>query len=115
MRVRSTPHIFDSLFTDSLIKSNFHSISGKYFASFEIPADFHGIWRYMSNMYQLDAFVQSSPADQDIINHYKLQIGGNMNSANNMSSKKHEELETPTYTTSIPPSVLVTATNNNHQ
>lgn len=61
-------------------------------------------------MYQLDAFVQSSPADQDIINHYKLQIGGNM-SGGNKSMKKHEELETPTYTTSIPPTV----TNNNHQ
>lgn len=31
------------------------------------------LWRYMYNMYQLDAFTQSCPADQDIINHYKLQ------------------------------------------
>jgi len=48
----------------------------------------------MANMYSLDAFTQSCPADQDIINHYKLQQGVKM--------KKHEELETPTYTTSIP-------------
>lgn len=27
----------------------------------------------MYHMYQLDAFTQSCPADQDIINHYKLQ------------------------------------------
>lgn len=31
------------------------------------------LWRYMYHMYQLDAFTQSCPADQDIINHYKLQ------------------------------------------
>jgi len=30
----------------------------------------------MYHMYQLDAFTQSCPADQDIINHYKLQQVG---------------------------------------
>jgi hypothetical protein len=69
-------------------------VAGKYFASFEIPVELSSLWHYMHNMYQLDAFTQSCPADQDIINHYKLQIGARM--------KKHEELETPTYTTSIP-------------
>lgn len=70
----------------------------------------------MYNMYQLDAFVQSSPADQDIINHYKLQFGASLSGhgGGNKSLKKHEELETPTYTTSIPPNVTV-STNNNHQ
>lgn len=53
----------------------------------------------MYNMYLLDAFTQSCPFDQDIINHYKLQQGNKM--------KKHEELETPTFTTSIPPSITV--------
>lgn len=60
----------------------------------------------MYHMYQLDAFTQSCPADQDIINHYKLQQGTKM--------KKHEELETPTYTASIPPSVSNTNNNNNN-
>lgn len=69
-------------------------VAGKYFSDFEIPMEMLNLWRYMSNMYQLDAFTQSCPADQDIINHYKLQQGTKM--------KKHEELETPTYTTSIP-------------
>ena len=82
-------------------------VAGKYFSSFEIPNDMTGLWRYMQHMYQLDAFVQSSPADQDIINHYKLQIGSS-------KLKKHEELETPTYTTSIPSeSLIVTSVNNN--
>lgn len=48
-------------------------------------------------MYSLDAFTQSVPADQDIINHYKLQQGVKM--------KKHEELDPPTFTTSLPTNV----------
>nr|BAM19278.1 chloride intracellular channel [Papilio polytes] len=69
-------------------------VAGKYFVDFEIPTSFRALWRYMYHMYQLDAFTQSCPADQDIINHYKLQQA--------LKMKKHEELETPTFTTSIP-------------
>ncbi|KAK2716944.1 hypothetical protein QYM36_007181 [Artemia franciscana] len=69
-------------------------VAGKYFMDFEILADMKNLWRYMASMYQLDAFTQSCPADQDIINHYKLQQGARM--------KKHEELEAPTHTTSVP-------------
>ncbi|KOB64622.1 Chloride intracellular channel isoform 1 [Operophtera brumata] len=78
---------------------------------------FLALWRYMYHMYQLDAFTQSCPADQDIINHYKLQQlsakglvlsptltrqkkEDSSNTA--LKMKKHEELETPTFTTSIP-------------
>lgn len=49
-------------------------VAGKYFVDFEIPGELTALWRYMYHMYQLDAFTQSCPADQDIINHYKLQI-----------------------------------------
>ena len=92
-------------------------VAGKYFVDFEIPVfnmlsqnpliniyynlfvyffqtHLTALWRYMYHMYQLDAFTQSCPADQDIINHYKLQ--------QMLKMKKHEELETPTFTTSIP-------------
>ncbi|KXJ72244.1 hypothetical protein RP20_CCG018518 [Aedes albopictus] len=48
-------------------------VAGKYFVDFEIPKHLTALWRYMYHMYQLDAFTQSCPADQDIINHYKLQ------------------------------------------
>lgn len=48
-------------------------VAGKYFADFEIPEVLVNLWRYMHHMYRLDAFLQSCPADQDIINHYKLQ------------------------------------------
>lgn len=46
---------------------------GKYFMDFQIPNDLRYLWRYMLHMYQLDAFTQSCPADQDIVNHYKQQ------------------------------------------
>ncbi|XP_045537107.1 chloride intracellular channel exc-4 isoform X1 [Papilio machaon] len=90
-------------------------VAGKYFVDFEIPTNFRALWRYMYHMYQLDAFTQSCPADQDIINHYKLQqlsTKGLLMSPKPtrqrieddpaLKMKKHEELETPTFTTSIP-------------
>ncbi|KAF2344950.1 Thioredoxin-like fold, partial [Trinorchestia longiramus] len=48
-------------------------VAGKYFADFEISPELTHLWRYLRNQYQLDAFNQSCPADQDIINHYKQQ------------------------------------------
>ncbi|CAB3376522.1 Hypothetical predicted protein [Cloeon dipterum] len=82
-------------------------VAGKYFVDFEIPAEFKSLWRYMYHMYQLDAFTQSCPADQDIINHYKLQQFCIFIDPywKNVKMKKHEELETPTFTTSIPVNV----------
>ena len=68
--------------------------TGKYFFEFEIPLDLSALWRYMGQMYNLDAFTQSCPADQDIINHYKQQM--------HVKLSRHEELETPTYTNSTP-------------
>ncbi|KAL4131829.1 hypothetical protein QTP88_009078 [Uroleucon formosanum] len=71
----------------------------KYFMDFQMPTDLRYLWRYMLHMYQLDAFTQSCPADQDIVNHYKQQQNLMLQ---NVKMKKHEELETPTFTTSIP-------------
>jgi len=70
-------------------------VAGSFFVpGCSIPDNLTSLWRYMKNMYSLDAFTQSCPADQDIINHYKLQQG--------VKLKKHEELDPPTYTTSLP-------------
>ncbi|XP_022652549.1 chloride intracellular channel exc-4-like isoform X1 [Varroa jacobsoni] len=69
-------------------------IAGKYFFDFEIPREFSALWRYMGQMYALDAFTQSCPADQDIINHYKQQM--------HVKPTRHEELEAPTFTNSLP-------------
>ncbi|CAH2246273.1 jg3717 [Pararge aegeria aegeria] len=106
-------------------------VAGKYFVDFEIPTSFRALWRYMYHMYQLDAFTQSCPADQDIINHYKLQQLSSKGlimsptltrqrkeditttPATALKMKKHEELETPTFTTSIP--IDVNDLNNSEQ
>jgi len=69
-------------------------VAGSFFCDYEIPSNLTHLWKYIKEMYQLDAFTQSNPADQDIINVYKQQQG--------VRSKKREELETPSYTTSIP-------------
>jgi len=69
-------------------------VAGAFFCNFEIPANLVHLWTYIREMYQLDAFLQSNPADQDIINIYKDQLG--------VRTVKHEELESPKYTTSVP-------------
>jgi chloride intracellular channel protein 2 len=49
-------------------------VAGQFFVQgFQVPDNLNNLWKYMANMYSLDAFSQSCPADQDIINHYKLQ------------------------------------------
>jgi hypothetical protein len=73
-------------------------VAGRFFCDYEIPEDLVHLWKYIKEMYQLDAFTQSNPADQDIINVYKQQQG--------VRSKKHEELEAPSYTTSIPADIV---------
>jgi glutathionyl-hydroquinone reductase len=72
-------------------------VAGAFFADFHIPGDLTFLWRYMKLMYSLDAFIQSVPADQDIINHYKLQQGTKVS--------KREELEEPTFTNTVPEAV----------
>jgi glutathionyl-hydroquinone reductase len=72
-------------------------VAGSFFCGYEIPVELTHLWRYIKEMYQLDAFTQSNPADQDIINIYKQQQG--------VKSKLHEELETPSYTTSVPANI----------
>ena len=72
-------------------------VAGAFFADFHIPGDLRAFWSYIGEMYKLDAFTQSCPADQDIINHYKLQQGTKMS--------KREELEAPTYTNTVPEAI----------
>jgi len=70
-------------------------VAGSFFCEYEIPTELTALWRYIKEMYQLDAFTQSNPADQDIINIYNQQ-------QQIVRSKKREVLESPSYTTSIP-------------
>jgi len=72
-------------------------VAGPFFADFHIPGDLKALWAYYGEMYKLDAFTQSCPADQDIINHYKLQQGSKMS--------KREELEAPSFTNTVPEAI----------
>merc|ERR1712173_23962 len=72
-------------------------VAGGFFANFHIPGNLTALWKYYGEMYKLDAFVQSCPADQDIINHYKLQQGTKMT--------KREELESPSITNTVPEAI----------
>lgn len=72
-------------------------VAGDYFCNFKIPADLHNLWSYMNTMYRLSAFVESCPADQDILHHYKLQLG--------LKVERHEELAKPSMTKSVPESI----------
>ena len=72
-------------------------VAGSFFADFHIPGNLTALWQYYGEMYKLDAFVQSCPADQDIINHYKLQQGTKMT--------KREELESPSFTNTVPEAI----------
>ena len=42
-------------------------VAGKFFVGFEIPPQMTHLWNYIREMYKLDAFTQSCPADQVII------------------------------------------------
>lgn len=76
-------------------------VAGRYFENFDLPSDLSHLWQYVKEMYDLDAFVQSCPADQDIIHMYKMQQMYTL-----QKTKSREELETPTFTNTVPESVV---------
>ena len=39
-------------------------VAGKFFVGYEIPQSMEHLWKYIGEMYKLDAFTQSCPADQ---------------------------------------------------
>jgi len=45
-------------------------VAGKAYKNFEIPTELRAIWRYLKNAYSTDAFLESCPADREIITHY---------------------------------------------
>ena len=77
-------------------------IAGEYFANFEIPLHLKHLWKYMNTMYSLNAFVESCPADQDIIHLYKLQSPRSPNGI-----KKHEQLQKPSFTMNVPFNIAI--------
>ncbi|CAK9294518.1 unnamed protein product [Gordionus sp. m RMFG-2023] len=88
-------------------------VAGRAYKKFEIPHALSYLWTYIANMYQLDAFKETCPADQDIIANYR----GKAKSDFIGSPRAQEALEQPTYTLDTPnipgifPGILPTKTN----
>ena len=73
-------------------------IAGAALAHASIPESMTSLWSYMLTAYRTAAFIESCPADQDIIQHYKEQL--------NISGGARESLQAPTKTHTIPDAVL---------
>ncbi|KAF1769686.1 hypothetical protein GCK72_001503 [Caenorhabditis remanei] len=73
-------------------------IIGLSLLGFDIPHNFTHLWNYILTAYRTAAFIESCPADQDIIHHYKEQM--------NLFTNQRETLQSPTKTHTIPEKVL---------
>ena len=60
-------------------------IFGQAYNNFEIPTELRAVWKYLKNAYATDAFLESCPADREIITHYT----GKTASAGLPASKSH--------------------------
>lgn len=49
-------------------------IIGLSLLGFDIPHNFTHLWAYILTAYRTAAFIESCPADQDIIHHYKVRM-----------------------------------------
>lgn len=73
-------------------------IVGELLCGVEIPHSLVHLWNYMLIAYRTAAFIESCPADQDIIHHYKEQM--------NLPERQRVSLQVPTKTHTIPDDVL---------
>ncbi|VDN88023.1 unnamed protein product [Brugia pahangi] len=73
-------------------------IVGQRLLGFDIPLNLTYLWNYVLNAYRTAAFIESCPADQDILHHYKEQLS--------LVTNQRESLQVPTKTHTIPETVL---------
>ncbi|KAK6726317.1 hypothetical protein RB195_004562 [Necator americanus] len=73
-------------------------IIGQRMLNFDFPHNLTYLWNYVLTAYRTAAFIESCPADQDILHHYKEQL--------NMFTNQRETLQSPTKTHTIPEEVL---------
>jgi len=77
--LEESPHTFfcrnspDHLDCIMLPKLQHIRVVAKAFKDFDIPADFHGLWRYLANAYSSDFFRQTCPCDQEIVYHWQCK------------------------------------------
>lgn len=78
-------------------------VAGAYLIdNFEIPTNLNSLWKYMQTMYLSNAFIESCPADQDIISHYLNSMTNLSNRKNLIKNQIHIELQAPIYSLSLP-------------
>lgn len=73
-------------------------IVGQRLLGFDFPHHLVHLWNYVLTAYRTAAFIESCPADQDILHHYKEQL--------NLFTNQRETLQAPTKNHSIPDAVL---------
>ncbi|KAE9420716.1 hypothetical protein Angca_008038 [Angiostrongylus cantonensis] len=73
-------------------------IIGQKMLNFDFPYNLTYLWNYVLTAYRTAAFIESCPADQDILHHYKEQLS--------MLTNQRETLQSPTKTHTIPEVVL---------
>uniref|UniRef100_A0A915HML2 Chloride intracellular channel exc-4 n=1 Tax=Romanomermis culicivorax TaxID=13658 RepID=A0A915HML2_ROMCU len=100
---RGTRYLLSSSMTeyDCELMPRLHHIriAGEQLCHVEVmPRNLIHLWTYMMTAYRTAAFIESCPADQDIIHHYKEQL--------NLTEKQRVSLQTPTKTLAIPDDVL---------
>jgi len=102
LRERGTRYLLGTSMTeyDCELMPRLHHIrvAGGNLSEFAIPVELVHLWNYLLTAYRTAAFIESCPADQDIIYHYKEQL--------NMTHTNREALQEPTKTHTIPDAVL---------
>ncbi|KAI6182388.1 hypothetical protein M3Y97_00375200 [Aphelenchoides bicaudatus] len=78
-------------------------IVGEHILGFEMPHGLVYLWNYILTSYRTAAFIESCPADQDILHHYKEQL--------QIITNQRESLQAPTKTFSIPQDVMAAIKN----
>uniref|UniRef100_A0A7E4VFG5 Chloride intracellular channel n=1 Tax=Panagrellus redivivus TaxID=6233 RepID=A0A7E4VFG5_PANRE len=73
-------------------------IIGRHLLNFDIPPGLIYLWNYILTGYRTAAFIESCPADQDIVHHYKEQV--------KIFTNQRETLQAPTKTHTLPEDVL---------
>lgn len=49
----------------------FEQVVAKKYRNYDIPSEFRGLWRYLSNAYSRDEFTNTCPSDLEIELAYK--------------------------------------------
>ncbi|KAI6228991.1 hypothetical protein M3Y99_01157600 [Aphelenchoides fujianensis] len=73
-------------------------VVGEHILGFEIPHSLVHLWSYILTAYRTAAFLESCPADQDIVFHYKEQL--------RIVTSQRETLLQPTKTHGVPADVM---------